>query len=42
MKRNEKTMNVMSLKETREAMAILYMKYLHNAVIHGTATVSFW
>lgn len=40
--RNEKTMNVMSLKETRDAMVKLYMNYLHNAVIHNTAKVSFW
>ena len=42
MSRNEKTMNVMSLKETREAFVKLYMKYLHNGVIHNTTKVLFW
>lgn len=42
MNRNEKTMNVLSLKETREAMATFYMNYLHTAVIHNTLKVSFW
>lgn len=42
MSRNEKTMNVISLKETREAFVKLYMKYLHNGVIHNTTKVLFW
>lgn len=40
--RNEKTMNVLSLKETRDAFAKLYMKYIHNGVIHDTTKVVFW
>ena len=35
-------MNVISLKETREAFVKLYMKYLHNGVIHNTTKVLFW
>ena len=40
--RNEKTMNVLSLKETRDAFAKLYMKFIHNGVIHDTTKVVFW
>ena len=32
MNRNEKTMNVLSLKETRDAFAKLYMKFIHNEI----------
>lgn len=35
-------MNVMSLKETREAMAKLYMQMLHNSVIHNVTKVVLW
>lgn len=35
-------MNVMSLKETREAMAALYMRFLHNRVIHNVSKVLLW
>lgn len=40
--RNDTKLNVLGLKYTREDLVQVYMKYLHNGVIHNTTKVVLW
>lgn len=42
MNRNDTKLNVLGQKYTREDFVKMYMKYLHNGVIHKNTKVVLW